>query len=615
MLRVSMSKKSETQLSLSDCLCQICMEIFVEPVTLPCNHTLCNSCFQLTVEKASLCCPFCRRRVSSWARYNARRNTLVNWELWEKIQKNYPKECERRINGQDLEEEICVPQPQHQLSKPGELRQEYEAEISKVEAERRAHEQEENKASEEYIQRLLAEEEEEHKLAEERRREMEKQLKQDEELAWQLSNSLNDYSKGYMLSSPSPAGSLSSETSPANLCKMKNKASNFGDIQKYLSPKLHHALRSASFSRTEGGRSDSGSVETNSNEGSSSAWQDEEEEMPTLSPQLTGAIKDSSAKDLFLESCMNYFSAPASGETAAVKQEKTPGPNCLGDKVLDVLHGIAKGEGSRTVLRRSKGEDDGVEPDSGSLIHVESINLENSAETCTCIQSATNSVMSESKSVICDLMEVAILSGEEKPERLQNTETTPKRKLLEPPAEAVIDLCMLDKRRRTVPESLEDQGEQINDFNLQMQKAFEQEFYERRMQEEQDRILALQLQKQINKEERTLNRQKGSPDEYLLRTKPPQSVKDSSTRKGSSKMAKDSKVPKNQAETNHRKSRKGSCNENWQSPTRVRMKSPSIKGGKVLNCVVNTSDTNDICSLSKNKQKTILQMFKSSVTE
>ncbi|NWI31149.1 RN168 ligase, partial [Sula dactylatra] len=580
-----MSKKSETQLSLSDCLCQICMEIFVEPVTLPCNHTLCNSCFQLTVEKASLCCPFCRRRVSSWARYNARRNTLVNWELWEKIQKNYPKECERRINGQDLEEEICVPQPQHRLSKPGELRQEYEAEISKVEAERRAHEQEENKASEEYIQRLLAEEEEEHRLAEERRREMEKQLKQDEELAWQLSNSLNDYSKAHMLSSPSPAGSLSSETSPDNLCKMKNKASNFGDIQKYLSPKLHHALRSASFSRTaERGRSDSGSVETNSNEGSSSAWQVEEEEMPTLSPQLTGAIKDSSAKDLFLESCMNYFSAPTSGETTAVKQEKAPGPNCLGDKVLDVLHGIAKEEGSRTVLCRSKGEGDGLQPDSGSLIHVESINLENSAETC-----------------------------EEKPEKLQNTETTPKRKLLETPAEAAIDLCILDKRRRTATESLEDQGEQINDFNLQMQKAFEQKFYERRMQEEQDRLLALQLQKQINKEERTLNRQKGSPDEYLLRTKPPQSVKDSSARNGSSKVAKDSKVPKKQAETNHRKSRKSSSNENWQSPTRVRMKSPSIKGGKVLNCVVNTTDTNETCSLSKNKQKTILQMFKSSV--
>ncbi|NXL67086.1 RN168 ligase, partial [Chordeiles acutipennis] len=571
-----MSKKYEAPLSLSDCLCQICMEIFVEPVTLPCNHTLCNSCFQLTVEKASLCCPFCRRRVSSWARYNARRNTLINWELWEKIQKNYPKECECRLNGQDLEEEICVPHPQRQLSKPGELRQEYEAEISKVEAERRAHEQEENKASEEYIQRLLAEEEEENRLAEERRREMEKQLKQDEELAWQLSNSLNDDSKGHVLSSPSPAGSLSPEISPANLCKLKIKPSNSGDIQKYLSPKLH-TMGSASFSRTaERGRSDSGSV-ANSNEGSSSVWQDEQEEMPTLSPQLTGVIEDSSAKDLFLESCMNYFSASASGKMATLKQEKTPGPNCLGDKVSDMLNGITKGEGSRAVLHRSKGEDDGTESDSGSLT------------------------------------QVARHSDEEKPERLQNVKETPKRKLLEPPAEAVVDLCVLDKRRRTFPESLEDQVVQINDFNLQMQKACEQEFYERRMQEEQDRLLALQLQKQINKEERTLNRQKGSPDEYLLRGKPPQSVKDSPARKASSKVVKDSKVQKKQAEANHRKTRKGSCNENWQSPTRVRMKSPSIKGGKVLNCVVNTSDANDICSLPKNKQKTILQMFKSSV--
>ncbi|NXJ70800.1 RN168 ligase, partial [Rostratula benghalensis] len=573
-----MSEKSEAPLSLSDCLCQICMEIFVEPVTLPCNHTLCNSCFQLTVEKASLCCPFCRRRVSSWARYNARRNTLINWELWEKIQKNYPKECERRVNGQDLEEEICVPHPRHQLSKPGELRQEYEAEISKVEAERRAHEQEENKASEEYIQQLLAEEEEERRLAEERRREMEKQLKQDEELAWQLSNSLNDSSKGHVLSSPTPAGSLSPETSPVNSCKMmKITSRSSGDIQKYLSPKLHHTLGSASFSRTpERRRSDSSSA-ANSNGGSSSAWQDERVEMPTLSPQQTSVMKDSSAKDSFLESCMNYFSASASGDTTAVKQEKTPGPPCLGDKVPDDLRGMAEGEGSGTVLCRFRGEDGGVESERGSLTRV------------------------------CEP------SDEEKPEGLQNTKETPKRKLLEPPAEAVLDLCLLDKKRRTFLESLEDQGEQVNDFSLQMQKAFEQEFYDRRMQEEQDRLLALQLQKEINKEERTLNRKKGSPDEYLLRTKAPQLGKDSPARKGSSKTPKDSKVPKNQAEPNHRKTRKGSCNENWQSPTRFRVKSPSIKGGKVLNCVVNTNDASDICSLPKSKQKTILQMFKNSV--
>ncbi|NXN78605.1 RN168 ligase, partial [Bombycilla garrulus] len=573
-----MSKKSKAPLSLSDCLCQICMEIFVEPVTLPCSHTLCNSCFQMTVEKASLCCPFCRRRVSSWARYNTRRNTLINWELWEKIQKNYPEECERRINGQDLDEEICVPKPQHQLSKPGELRQEYEAEISKVEAERRAHEQEENKASEEYIQKLLAEEEEEHRLAEERRKEMEKQLKQDEELAWQLSNSLVSWDpvgqqQISIYLSPVPA----LQTSPLNLGRAKNKPSNSGDIQKYLSPKNYGVLGSASFSSSTGrGGSNSISVDTKSKEGSSSALQDEQEEMPTLSPQLTSVNKDSGAKDLFLESCMNYFSASASGESATVKQEGTPGPNGLEDGVPDALHGSTEGEGSRTVLR-SKGESDGIELDSGNLTH----------ETGH--------------------------SDEGTPERPQNSKETPKRKLLDAPADAMIDLGMLDKRRRTFSEGVEDQGEEMNNFNLQTQRAFEQELYERRRQEEQDRLLALELQKELDKEERTLNRQKGSPDEYLLRTKPPRSGKDSSARKGTPKVAKDSKASKAQAETNHHKSRKGSCNENWQSPARVRVKSPSIKEGKVLNCVVNTSDTNDIYSLPKNKQKTILQMFKSPV--
>ncbi|XP_031452380.1 E3 ubiquitin-protein ligase RNF168 isoform X2 [Phasianus colchicus] len=478
-----------------------------------------------------------------------------------------------------------------------------------VEAERRAHEQEENKASEEYIQKLLAEEEEEHRLAEERRKEMEEQLKQDEELAWQLSNSLNDSLGEHVLSSSSRGDSLSHESLPANLCKVKNKPSNSGDIQKYLTPK-HHTLRSASFSRaTEGGGTAPGFVISN-NEGSSTEGQDEQEEMPTLSPQLSGVTKSSSAEDLFMQTYINFLNASASEETATVKQKNTHEPNRLRDELLHKTCGVAEGEGARTVLLTSKGED-GIVLDSDSLTHVNSINLENCAETSSCIQLAINS-MSDSKSVKGDLMKMAGNADEKKPESLLNTKEAPKRKSPEALAEAVVDLGVVDKRRRTFPGTLEEEAEWKSDFNLQMQKAFEQELHERHMQEEQDRLLALQLQRQFNKEERLLNRQKGSPDEYLLRTKTPQSVKDSS-RKGSSKMAKDSKLSKKQSETNHHKGRKGSCNENWQSPTRVRMKSPS--SGKVLNCVVNTSDSNDVHALPKRKQKTILQMLKSPVTE
>lgn len=90
--------------SLAECQCRICMEILLEPVTLPCNHTLCNPCFQSTVEKANLCCPFCRRRVSSWTRYHTRRNSLVNTDLWAIIQKHYAKECKLRVSGQESKE-------------------------------------------------------------------------------------------------------------------------------------------------------------------------------------------------------------------------------------------------------------------------------------------------------------------------------------------------------------------------------------------------------------------------------------------------------------------------------------------------------------------------------
>ncbi|XP_077740375.1 E3 ubiquitin-protein ligase RNF168 isoform X3 [Canis aureus] len=90
--------------SLSECQCRICVDILVEPITLPCGHTLCSPCFQATVEKASLCCPFCRRRVSSWTRYHTRRNSLVNAELWAVIQKHYARECKRRASGQEPED-------------------------------------------------------------------------------------------------------------------------------------------------------------------------------------------------------------------------------------------------------------------------------------------------------------------------------------------------------------------------------------------------------------------------------------------------------------------------------------------------------------------------------
>lgn len=96
----------EGNLNQADCLCPICLEIFLEPVTLPCTHTFCKPCFLETVDKANICCPLCRKRVSTWARLNGRNKTLVNAELWRRIQNTFPTQCQRRLNGVDGEEDV-----------------------------------------------------------------------------------------------------------------------------------------------------------------------------------------------------------------------------------------------------------------------------------------------------------------------------------------------------------------------------------------------------------------------------------------------------------------------------------------------------------------------------
>ncbi|KAM3860387.1 E3 ubiquitin-protein ligase rnf168-like [Diretmus argenteus] len=202
-------------LSRADCLCTACLDIFVEPVTLPCDHTFCKECFLETMDKVTLCCPLCRRRVSSWARLNGRNKTLVNLQLWRQIQDAFPLQCQRRLSGQDGggEEDEDVFESRPSVSQPGELRREYEDEISKQAEEKRALEEAESRASEEYIQRLLAEEEEE------RRRE-EKHLEDDKKLARLLSNELN-----------------ARPVSQTNVAPAKRKQKAGGHIEKFLCPR------------------------------------------------------------------------------------------------------------------------------------------------------------------------------------------------------------------------------------------------------------------------------------------------------------------------------------------------------------------------------------------
>ncbi|XP_042525062.1 E3 ubiquitin-protein ligase RNF168 isoform X2 [Dipodomys spectabilis] len=485
--------------SLLECQCQICVEILIEPVTLPCNHTLCHSCFQSTVEKASLCCPFCRRRVSSWTRYHARRNSLINVELWETIQKHYPEECKRRISGQESEEIVDSYQPIRLLSKPGELRKEYEEEISKVEAERRATEEEENKASEEYIQRLLAEEEEEEKRqAEKRRNEMEEQLKSDEELARKLS--IN--------------------------------------------------------------------IEVDSSDVKSPTWPDTraKEDMPTLSPQICletqeqGAVSSIESPLLQLRTC----DAEQCFEGRVITRSSNR------DKELRVR----SLEGRKTYSKEATFTPCGI--------------TENGCSMSGRMQKTGDSTD----------------SAENKESYLLTSNDISKRKN-ESSFEAVGDLCFTSKRRKMFPKSSSDQEETEKNFT---QKLIDMEhiLFERHKQEEQDRLLALQLQKEVDKEQMMPNRQKGSPDGYQLRatSSPPEKLLD-----GQRRYSKDKNFKK-QTDSECSKRGKSSRDENQQPSSKSQLKY-SANGKKMPN------SARDNCNVNKsthslqpsNSQKSIFQMF------
>ncbi|XP_055977833.1 E3 ubiquitin-protein ligase RNF168 [Sorex fumeus] len=547
--------------SLSDCQCQICVGILIEPVTLPCNHTLCNSCFQATVEKASLCCPFCRRRVSSWTRYHTRRNSLINKELWEIIQKHYPEECKLRASGLESEGFVDDCCPVRLISKPGELRREYEEEISKVAAERRASEEEEKKASEEYIQRLLAEEEEEEKRqAEKRQKEQEQQLKDDEELARKLSTNLNNFHEGNIMTSPMNSKKSGTVTTKSQK-KSKNKQTSIGDIQKYLLPRFVSASQPELVQEI---RSNFKSAEELAdNDIKSSTWQNSDtmEGEPTPSSQVCLEVQEQSAKSPG-ESPVPQLCASSTDE--CLEGENRTGPVSSHEAELCALNHEGM-EVTAPYCRESAATPCGQKESGCAMTDMSGIT--DSAET--------------------DSEESCLLIGRD----------TSKRRNQDSSLEMVKDPCFSVKRRKI----LADPKETDTNFTQKLMDL-EHLFFERHKQEEQDRLFALQLQKEVDKEQMKPNRQKGSPDEYQLRalSSPPEDLN------GQRKTSRNRNFKK-QVDKEHSEPQRGSKNENGRP-----LKKHSVKGRKTSN------STGDNCNLVKSahslelskSQQSIFQMFK-----
>ncbi|XP_075813105.1 E3 ubiquitin-protein ligase RNF168-like [Microtus pennsylvanicus] len=143
---------------------------------------MCKSCFKALLQKLFSSCPFCRTPVSSWALDHTHINSLINEELWQRIQAQYPEQCRHR----DPEEEqpswwvLSDALPAQVLSKPGELRKEYEEEMMRMETERQDTMERQTRASEEYIRQLLAEDMEKERLWAENLR-MKEQRQREEE--------------------------------------------------------------------------------------------------------------------------------------------------------------------------------------------------------------------------------------------------------------------------------------------------------------------------------------------------------------------------------------------------------------------------------------------------
>lgn len=151
-------QKSVLNISLSDCMCSICLEILVEPVTMPCKHEICLNCFETMLDKTNLMCPMCRMRISNWSRQAANNKALVDQKRWKQIQDSFPSEIKQRIEGKsadDILESLNKILPNHNNYKPGEIKKEYEDMLKREEERRRIEKENEEQASRAVIEQLL----------------------------------------------------------------------------------------------------------------------------------------------------------------------------------------------------------------------------------------------------------------------------------------------------------------------------------------------------------------------------------------------------------------------------------------------------------------------------
>ena len=143
------SQPEKTEISKEDATCPICQELFDVPILLPCKHRICEDCLMGIVDHSNIECPFCRKRLNTWVRTNKFSKfgckKFIDKKFMEKV-----KILKEEIGDSDLEEEHL---PLKNISKPGEVGDEFRQEQAKLDKTRQEAENE-NLA---FIQKLLKE--------------------------------------------------------------------------------------------------------------------------------------------------------------------------------------------------------------------------------------------------------------------------------------------------------------------------------------------------------------------------------------------------------------------------------------------------------------------------
>ena len=106
-LSIENANNSQANPNLADFSCNICFEILVEPIKLPCNHELCLACFRSMIVSKNFLCPMCRKKIPQVYRKKRESNLrpFVDDSRWNTIKQTFPNEVEKRISDDRLKKE------------------------------------------------------------------------------------------------------------------------------------------------------------------------------------------------------------------------------------------------------------------------------------------------------------------------------------------------------------------------------------------------------------------------------------------------------------------------------------------------------------------------------